>query len=97
MTGSEKRRPRIAITVNPGVAAEYYGTYARAVEDAGAEAVLVQPGDEVNIEGFDGLLLPGGHRARGMREYLESEILQKLVGDFLLPTCRSQASVTASC
>ena len=24
-------------------------------------------------EDFDGLLLPGGHRARGMREYLESE------------------------
>jgi putative intracellular protease/amidase len=31
---------------------------------------------------FDGLLLPGGHRARGMREYLESEILQKLVSEF---------------
>jgi len=60
MTGSEKRRPRIAITVNPGVAAQYYGTYARAIEEAGAEAVLVQPGDEVNIEGFDGLLLHGG-------------------------------------
>jgi putative intracellular protease/amidase len=31
---------------------------------------------------FDGLLLPGGHRARGMREYLESEILQRLVAEF---------------
>jgi putative intracellular protease/amidase len=31
---------------------------------------------------FDGLLLPGGHRARGMREYLESEILQKVVSEF---------------
>jgi putative intracellular protease/amidase len=28
---------------------------------------------------FDGLLLPGGHRARGMRAYLESELLQALV------------------
>jgi putative intracellular protease/amidase len=28
---------------------------------------------------FDGLLLPGGHRARGMRPYLESEVLQSLV------------------
>ena len=28
---------------------------------------------------FDGLLLPGGHRARGMREYLESRILQDVV------------------
>jgi putative intracellular protease/amidase len=27
----------------------------------------------------DALLLPGGHRARGMREYLESELLQRLV------------------
>ena len=33
-------------------------------------------------EDFDGLLLPGGHRARGMREYLESEVLQKLVAEF---------------
>jgi putative intracellular protease/amidase len=31
---------------------------------------------------FDGLLLAGGHRARGMREYLESPILQRLVVDF---------------
>jgi putative intracellular protease/amidase len=28
---------------------------------------------------FGGLLLPGGHRARGMRAYLESEVLQTLV------------------
>src|SRR5438045_8840077 len=31
---------------------------------------------------FDALLLPGGHRARGMREYLESEILQRHVASF---------------
>jgi putative intracellular protease/amidase len=31
---------------------------------------------------FDGLLLAGGHRARGMREYLESEMLQSLVAQF---------------
>ena len=31
---------------------------------------------------FDGLLLPGGHRARGMREYLESPTLQTLVAGF---------------
>jgi len=37
---------------------------------------------QVRRENFDGLLLPGGHRARGMREYLESEILQKLVAEF---------------
>jgi putative intracellular protease/amidase len=37
---------------------------------------------QIRREDFDGLLLPGGHRARGMREYLESEVLQKLVSDF---------------
>ena len=26
---------------------------------------------QLGVEGFDGLLLPGGHRARGMREYLQ--------------------------
>jgi len=31
---------------------------------------------------FDGIVLPGGHRARGMREYLESELLQRLVAAF---------------
>ena len=31
---------------------------------------------------FDGILLPGGHRARGMRQYLESAVLGELVADF---------------
>ncbi len=31
---------------------------------------------------FDGLLLPGGHRARGMRAYLESAVLQALAIEF---------------
>ena len=38
--------------------------------------------DAVDPTAFDGLLLPGGHRARGMRDYLESDILQRLVADF---------------
>jgi putative intracellular protease/amidase len=38
--------------------------------------------DAVDPSLFDGLLLPGGHRARGMREYLESEILQRHVAYF---------------
>jgi len=38
--------------------------------------------DAVDPSAFDGLLLPGGHRARGMREYLESEILQRHVANF---------------
>jgi len=37
--------------------------------------------DAVNAAEYDALLLPGGHD-KGVREYLESEILQKLVVDF---------------
>jgi putative intracellular protease/amidase len=37
---------------------------------------------EVSAAAFDGLLLPGGHWARGMREYLESPGLQSLVAEF---------------
>jgi putative intracellular protease/amidase len=37
---------------------------------------------DVSATEFDGLLLPGGHRARGMREYLESPVLQSLVARF---------------
>lgn len=36
---------------------------------------------DLNANDFDGLILPGGH-AKGMREYLESPTLQKLVADF---------------
>ncbi|WP_370146367.1 type 1 glutamine amidotransferase domain-containing protein [Streptacidiphilus sp. EB129] len=35
--------------------------------------------DEASLADVDGLYLPGGHRARGMRRYLESETLQALV------------------
>jgi putative intracellular protease/amidase len=35
-----------------------------------------------NANDFDALLLGGGHCARGMRQYLESETLQNLVADF---------------
>jgi putative intracellular protease/amidase len=36
---------------------------------------------DATLDGIDGLLLPGGHRARGMRGYLESDVLQRLVAD----------------
>jgi putative intracellular protease/amidase len=36
---------------------------------------------EVTLDGIDGLLLPGGHRARGMRSYIDSDILHRLVVD----------------
>jgi putative intracellular protease/amidase len=49
--------------------------------------------DEVDPMAFDGLLLPGGHRARGMRSYLESEILQRYVAAFF----EAQKPVAAIC
>jgi putative intracellular protease/amidase len=36
---------------------------------------------QATLDGIDGLLLPGGHRARGMRSYIDSEILHRLVVD----------------
>ena len=38
--------------------------------------------DDARVADFDGLLLAGGHRARGMRDYLESDVLQALVAGF---------------
>ncbi|HUI22336.1 MAG TPA: type 1 glutamine amidotransferase domain-containing protein [Methylocella sp.] len=48
---------------------------------------------EVSEKDFDGLILPGGHRARGMREYLESSLLQDLVVAFF----RADKAVGAIC
>jgi putative intracellular protease/amidase len=42
---------------------------------------------------FDGLVLPGGHRARGMRAYLESPHVQRLAIDFF----RADKPVGAIC
>ncbi len=36
---------------------------------------------ETTLDGIDALLLPGGHRARGMRSYIDSEPLHRLVVD----------------
>jgi len=38
--------------------------------------------DAIEPDRFDGLLLPGGHRASGMRDYLESPVLQRVVAAF---------------
>jgi putative intracellular protease/amidase len=45
---------------------------------------FLQPGrwEDCAESAYDGLLLPGGHCARGMREYLESPVLQGLVDRF---------------
>jgi putative intracellular protease/amidase len=49
--------------------------------------------DKIDASRFDGLLLPGGHRARGMRDYLESDTLQRLVVGFF----EAQKPVAAIC
>ncbi|MGB6397676.1 MAG: type 1 glutamine amidotransferase domain-containing protein [Bradyrhizobium sp.] len=49
--------------------------------------------DAVDPAEYDALVLPGGHRARGMRDYLESEILQRLVAHFF----DAQKPVAAIC
>jgi putative intracellular protease/amidase len=36
----------------------------------------------LDVDQYDGLVLPGGHWARGMRQYLEDQQLQRFVGDF---------------
>ena len=47
---------------------------------------------DINEEDFDALLLPGGHD-KGVKEYLESKILQQLVVDFFI----KQKPVAAIC
>ena len=49
--------------------------------------------DSVDPSSFDALMLPGGHRARGMRDYLESATLQRHVADFF----EAQKPVAAIC
>jgi len=40
------------------------------------------PYSSLAVDRYDGLVLPGGHWARGMRQYLEDAHLQQFVGDF---------------
>ena len=54
--------------------------YAEMIADPGYLAP--QRWDAIDSSAFDAVLLPGGHRARGMRDYLESEILQRHVAGF---------------
>ncbi len=49
--------------------------------------------DGLELDRADGLLLPGGHRARGMQSYLESESLQALV----VEAFRRERPVAAVC
>ena len=54
--------------------------YAKMIVDP--NYVAPQRWDAIDPMAFDALLLPGGHRARGMRNYLESDVLQRLVAHF---------------
>jgi putative intracellular protease/amidase len=56
----------------------------QAYRDMAASKAFQEPllWQEAFAANFDGLLLPGGHWARGMREYLESPVLQSLVAEF---------------
>ena len=49
--------------------------------------------DQIESKDFDALLLGGGHRARGMRDYLESSILQRITAEFFA----SEKPVAAIC
>jgi putative intracellular protease/amidase len=53
----------------------------RAYRDMLESAEFQQPVSwaQASLDGVDALLLPGGHRARGMRSYIDSEVLQRLV------------------
>jgi putative intracellular protease/amidase len=55
----------------------------RAYQDMLASAEYQHPSSwaETTLDGIDGLLLPGGHRARGMRSYIDSGVLHRLVVD----------------
>jgi putative intracellular protease/amidase len=54
--------------------------YAELIVDSNYAAPLRW--ESVDVSAFDALLLPGGHRARGMRDFLESEVLQRHVAGF---------------
>jgi putative intracellular protease/amidase len=47
-------------------------------------AAFLQPAtySGLKVSDYDGLVLPGGHWSRGMRQYLEDPFLQRFVGDF---------------
>ena len=53
--------------------------YARMLESAEFQHPI--PWGDTRLDDVDALLLPGGHRARGMRSYIDSKVLQSLVAD----------------
>jgi putative intracellular protease/amidase len=70
--------------------ATFIGRFLRANKDArNAYAQMLQSPEyqrpltwaQATLDGVDALLLPGGHRARGMRTYIDSDTLHRLVVD----------------
>ncbi len=59
---------------------EARAAYARLKRDPAFAAPLSY--DALRVDDHDALVLPGGHRARGMRAYLESAVLQDFVAAF---------------
>jgi putative intracellular protease/amidase len=57
------------------------GDARRAYRELARDASFLGPShySALEVEAFDGLILPGGHCARGMREYLEDRGLQRFV------------------
>ena len=60
--------------------ADARNAYAEMLRDPAFESPMRW--DQIESKDFDGLLLGGGHRARGMREYLESTVLQRITAEF---------------
>jgi putative intracellular protease/amidase len=62
-----------------GAAREPKAFYAQLLDDPAYNAPIAY--DAIKPDAYDGLLLPGGH-AKGMRQYLGSEVLQSKVAEF---------------
>jgi putative intracellular protease/amidase len=84
-----RRLPLIGLLMRANRGAR--NAYAAMISDPNYAAPLRW--DAIDVSAFDGLLLPGGHRARGMRDYLESKMLQRCVVDFF----EAQKPVAAIC
>jgi putative intracellular protease/amidase len=73
-----RRVPLIGLILRAN--AEARSAYAEMVRDPAYNSPLIWT--QMRASGFDAILLGGGHRARGMRQYIESDKLQKSIADF---------------
>jgi putative intracellular protease/amidase len=70
---------RRAVMVGRVLRADKHGRAAYAQMEQSAEFRNPSSWNAIDLAEIDGLLLPGGHRARGMRAYLESDRLKEIV------------------